>query len=110
MRTLIDTFWDPTKILKYLLKKAKIQIFDRNPDPTFIIETRTKGIRVIPWPNDYNWITNQRYNVWMPQGRIPDKFTVFEEPKEEQSLTFSDFYSMISLKTFTDLGIYIRAP
>ena len=45
----------------------------------------------------------------MPQGRIPDKFTVFEEPKEEQSLTFSDFYSMISLKTFKDLGAYIRA-
>ena len=27
----------------------------------------------------------------MPQGRIPDKFTVLVEPKEEQSLTFSDF-------------------
>ena len=27
----------------------------------------------------------------MPQGRIPDKFTVLEEPKEKQSLTFSDF-------------------
>ena len=27
----------------------------------------------------------------MPQGGIPDKFTVLEEPKEEQSLTFSDF-------------------
>ena len=46
----------------------------------------------------------------MPQGRIPDKFTVFEELKEEQSLTFSDFYSMISLKTFIDLETYIRAP
>ena len=31
----------------------------------------------------------------MLQGRIPDKFTVLEEPKEEQSLTFSDFYSII---------------
>ena len=28
---------------------------------------------------------------WTPQGRIPDKFTVLEEPKEEQRLTFSDF-------------------
>ena len=28
----------------------------------------------------------------MPQGRIPDKFTVLEKPKEEQSLTFSDFF------------------
>ena len=95
MRTSIDTLWDPTKILEYLPKKTKIQIFDRNPDPTFIIETRTKGIRVTPWPNDYNWITNQRYKVWTPQGRIPDKFTVLEEPKEEQNLTFSDFYSII---------------
>ena len=28
----------------------------------------------------------------MPQERIPDKFTVLKEPKEEQSLTFSDFF------------------
>ena len=34
----------------------------------------------------------------MPQGRIPDRFTVLEEPKEEQSLTFSDFYSINSFK------------
>ena len=102
MQTSIDTLWDPTKILEYLPKKAKIQIFDRNPDPTFIIEMRTKGIRVTPWPNDYNWITNQRYKVWTPQGRIHDKFTVLEEPKEDQNLTFSYFYSIISLKTFTD--------
>ena len=54
----------------------------------FISETRTKSISNRPWPNAYNGITNQRYNVWTPQGRIPDKFTVFEEPKEEQSLTF----------------------
>ena len=74
-----------------------------------IIESRTKGINK-PWPNDYNWITNQRYKVWMPQGRIPDKFSVLEEPKEEQSLTFSDFYLIISSKTFTDLGAYLRAP
>ena len=33
----------------------------------------------------------------MLQGRISDKFTVLEEPKEEQNLTFSDFYS-INLK------------
>ena len=38
---------------------------------------------------------NRRYKVWTPQGRIPDKFTVLEEPKEEQSLTFSDFYSIV---------------
>ena len=31
---------------------------------------------------------------WTPQGRIPDKFTVLPEPKEEQNLTFSDFYTM----------------
>ena len=92
MRTSIDTLWDPTKILEYLPKKTKIQIFDKNPDPTFIFEMRTKGIRVTPWPNDYNWITNQRYKVWTPQGRISDKFKVLEEPKEEQSLTFSDFF------------------
>ena len=60
-----------------------------------IIESRTKGINRL-WPNDYNWITNQRYKVWTPQGRIPDKFTVLEEPKEKLSLTFSDFYSIIS--------------
>ena len=58
---------------------------------------RTKGISNRPWPNDYNGIMNQRYKIWMPQGRIPDKFTVLEEPKEEQSLTFSDFYSIASL-------------
>ena len=46
----------------------------------------------------------------MPQGRIPDKFTVHEEPKEEQSLTFSDFLFNDFLKTFTDLGAYLRAP
>ena len=95
MQTSINMLWDPTKILKYLPKKAKIQIFDRNPDPTFIIETRTKGISITPWPNDYNWIINQRYKVWTPQGRISDKFTILEEPKEEQSLTVSDFYSIV---------------
>ena len=58
---------------------------------------RTKGISVTPWPSDYNWITNQKYKVWTPQGGIPDKFTVLEEPKEEQSLTFSDFYSIVPL-------------
>ena len=50
MQTSIDTFWDPTKILEYLPKKTKIQIFDRNLDPTFTIEMQTKGIRVTPWP------------------------------------------------------------
>ena len=79
-------------ILEYLLKKAKIQIFDRNPDPMVIIETRTKGISITPWPSDYNWIMNQRYKVWTPQGRISDNFIVLEEPKEEQSLTFSNFF------------------
>ena len=97
MRTSIDTLWDPTKILEYLPKKAKIQILIENPDPTFISETRTKGISNRPWPNNYNGIMNQRYKVWTPQRRILDKFTVLEEPKEEQSLTFSDFYSIISL-------------
>ena len=74
-----------------------------------IIESRTKGINRL-WPNDYNWITNQRYKVWTPQGRIPDKFTVNEEPKEEESLTFSDFLFNEFLKTFTDLGAYLRVP
>ena len=91
MRTSIDTVWDPTKILEYLPKKAKIQILIENSDPTFTSETQTKGISNRPWPNDYNGIMNQRYKVWTLQGRIPDKFTVLEEPKEEQSLTFSDF-------------------
>ena len=95
MWTSIDTLWDPTKILEYLPKKAKIQIFDRNPDPTFTIETRTKGISRTPWPSDYNWIMNEIYKVWTRQGKIPDKFTILEEPKEEQSLTFSDLYSII---------------
>ena len=71
--------------------KAKIQILIENHDPTFTSEMRTKGISNRSWPNDYNGIINQRYKVWMPQGRIPDKFTVPEEPKEEQNLTFSDF-------------------
>ena len=66
-----------------------------NPDPTFIIETQSKGISITPWPNDYNWITNQMYKVWTQQGRISDKFTVLEEPKQKQSLTFSDFYSIV---------------
>ena len=83
MRTSIDTLWDPTKILEYLPKKAKIQILIENPDPTFIIETQTKGISITPWSNNYNWIMNQRYKIWTPQGRIPDKFKVLEEPKEE---------------------------
>ena len=95
MRTSIDKLWDSTKILEYLPKKTKIKIFDRNPDPTFIIETQTRSIRVTPWSNDYNWITNQMYKVWTLQEKIPDKFTVLEEPKEEQSLTFSDFYSIV---------------
>ena len=95
MLTLIDTLWDPTRILEYLSKKAKIQILIENPDPMFISETRIKGISNRPWPNDYNGIMNQRYKIWTLQGRIPDKFTVLEEPKKEQRLTFSDFYSMI---------------
>ena len=70
-----------------------------------IIESQTKGINR-PWPNDYNWITNQRYKVWTSQGRIPDKFTVLEEPKEEQSLTFSDFYSIILENVYRLRGLY----
>ena len=66
--------------------------------PVIIIESWTKGISNRPWPNEYNWIMNQMYKVWTSQERISDKFTVLEEPKEEQSLTFSDFYSIISLK------------
>ena len=110
MWTPIDTLWDLTKILEYLPKKTKIQILIENSDPTFTSETRTKGISNRPWPNDYNGITNQRYKIWTPQGRISDKFIVLEEPKEEQSLTFSDFYSIKFFKTFTDFGAYLRAP
>ena len=95
MRTSIDTLWDLTKILEYLPNKAKIQILIENHDPTFISEMWTKGISNRPWPNDYNGIMNQRYKVWTPQGRIPDKFTVLEESKEEQNLTFFDFYSIV---------------
>ena len=76
-------------------RKLKFK-FWLNPDSMFISETRTKSISNKPWPNDYNWNTNQMYKVWTPQGRISDKFTVLEEPKEKQSLTFSDFYSIIS--------------
>ena len=83
MWTAIDTLWDSTKILEYLPKKAKIQILIENPDLTFISEMRTKGISNRPWPNDYNGIINQRYKVWTLQGRISNKFTVLEEPKEE---------------------------
>ena len=97
LRTSIDTLWNPTKILEYLPKKAKIQIFMENPDPTFISETRTKGISNRPWSNDYNGIMNQRYKVWTPQERLSDKFTVLEEPKEEQSLTFFFYYYSIIL-------------
>ena len=68
---------------------------------------QTKGISIIPWPNDYNWITDQRYKVWTPQGRIPDKFIVLEEPKEEQSLTFSDFYSNNPLY-YNECMLFIR--
>ena len=86
MRTSIDTLWDP--------KKLKFR-FWWNPDPTFISETRTKGISNRHWPIDYNGIMNRRYKVWTPQRRIPDKFTVLEEPKEEKSLTFFYFYSIV---------------
>ena len=98
MRTPIDMLWDLTKILEYLPNKAKIQILIENHDPTFISEMWTKGISNRPWLNDYNGIMNQRYKFWTPQGRIPKKFTVLEKPKEEQSLTFSDFYSILLLQ------------
>ena len=36
---------------------------------------------------------NQRYKVWTPQGRIPDKFTVLEEPKRRaKPHIFPDFF------------------
>ena len=91
-------------------RKLKFRFLIENPDPTFIIKTWTKGISITPWPSDYNWITNQRYKIWTPQERIPDKFTVLEEPKEEQNLTFSDFLFNNIWKTFTDLDDYLRAP
>ena len=69
MWTSIDTLLDPTKILDYLPKKAKIQILIENPDPMFISETRIKGISNRPWPNDYNGIMNQRYKIWRTKKR-----------------------------------------
>ena len=49
---------------------------------------------------------NQRYKIWTPQGRIPDKFIVLEEPKEKQSLTFSDFYSINSFELIRDSSLW----
>ena len=43
----------------------------------------------------------------MPQGRIPDKFTVLVEPKEEQSLTFSDFFIQSKLSPITMSACYL---
>ena len=91
MRTSIDTHWDPTnKIIIWCepqLTRFETQQKYWNTCPRklkfrFFIE---------PWPNVYKWNANQRYKVWMSQGRIPDKFTVLEEPKEEQNLTFFYF-------------------
>ena len=82
MWTSIDTLWDPTKNIRIFAQERNSD-FDRNLDLKFINETQTIGISNRPQPNDYNWITNRRYKIWMPQGRIPDKFTVLREPKEE---------------------------
>ena len=35
-------------------RKLKFIFLIENLDPTFIIETRTKGISITPWPSDYN--------------------------------------------------------
>ena len=48
MQTPIDTLWDPTKILEYLPKKAKIQILIKNPDPMFTSDLRpNKNIGIL---------------------------------------------------------------
>ena len=106
-------------ILEYLPKKAKIQILIATLNPMFINETQTKGINNRPWPNDYNWITNQRYKIWMPHGRIPDKLTVLEEPKEEAKPHVFFFFFLILFnpslqwvqaiyKTWLKIGKYIK--
>ena len=43
----------------------------------------------------------------MPQGRIPDKFTIFEELKEEQSLTFFDFFIQLKIIPITMSACYL---
>ena len=103
MWTAIDTLWDSTKILEYLPKKAKIQILIENPDLTFISETRTKGISNRPWPNDYNGIMNSNKE----ESLISSQF--LKNQKKSKASHFLIFYSTISLKTFKDLGAYIRA-
>ena len=89
-------------------RKTKIQIFDRNPDPTFIIKTWTKGISVTPWPNDYNWITNQMYKVWMPQRRISDKFTVLKNQKKSKASYFFFWFLFNNLLYYNECMLFIR--
>ena len=76
IRTSIDTLWDPTKILEYLPKKAKIQILIENHDPTFISESRTKGISNRPWPNDYNgiWTRGVKFERHKEESLISSQF------------------------------------
>ena len=96
MWTSIDTLWDLTNNIGIFTQESYNSNFDRNPNPTFINEMQTKGISNGPRPNNYNRITNRRYKIWTSQRRIPYKFTVLEEPKEEaKPHVFSDFYSII---------------
>ena len=96
MWTSINTLWDPTNNIGIFAQESQNSDFDRNSNPTFINEMQTKGIGNGSQPNDYNRITNRRYIIWTSQRRIPDKFKVLEEPKEEaKPHVFSDFYSII---------------
>ena len=58
---------------------------------------QTKGKSNRPQPNDYNRIANRRYKIWTSQRRIPDKFKVLEEPKQEAKshIFFFDIYLII---------------
>ena len=95
MRTSIDTLWDLTKILEYdanlnrhaLRPNKNIGIFD----PTFIIEMRTKGISITPWPSGYNWITNQRYKVWTLQGKSLISSQFLKNQKKSKASPFLIF-------------------
>ena len=92
MRILINMLWNPTNNIRILAQETWNSDFDRNPDPTFISETQTKDISNRSRLNDYNWITNQKYKIWMSQGRILDKFIVLEEPKETKPHNFYFYF------------------
>ena len=78
-------------------RKLKFIFFIENSDPTFIIETRTKGIGITPWPSDYNWITNQRYKVWTIQGKSLISSQFLKNQKKSKASPFLNFIQWSSL-------------